>query len=137
MNFSTFTAISELFVTAGVLTVVIHNLRRRGFLARLAFGLVVFEFSVNMLYMIFRMQETPSTGLPNWLIALAAGHGILSLLVFILFTVYSFLALASIKRNRYFFAEHPRQTALFIVLWMASVLSGELMYALLYLGWGA
>lgn len=131
VDFSTFTAISELFVTAGVLTVVIHNLQRRGFLTKLAFGLVVFEFSVNMLYMISRMQHPTHAELPKHLIIFAAVHGSLSLLVFILFAVYSFLAFSDFRRGKHFFADHKIQTTLFLILWMASVISGEMLYFIL------
>lgn len=56
--FSTFSAIAEIFVTSCVLYVVLQNYRQRGYAATLAALVIVFEFSVNMLYIIFRMRES-------------------------------------------------------------------------------
>ena len=128
LTFSTLTAISELFVTAGVLFLVISNLRQQKFPLRLGVGLLVFEFSVNMLYMIYRMQHPSHLVLPDWLKITAALHGSLSLLVFILLAVLIFLAHAEFRRGNFFFRKHPAVTSVFIALWMASVTSGELMY---------
>ena len=129
--FSTFAAISELFVTAGVFYVVFTNLKGRGFKWKLASAVILFEFFVNMLYMIFRMQQHgTSSGLPARLVALAAGHGILSLLVFILFVVFSFLADAAIKKGNHFFQDNKALTYAFLILWTISVVSGEVLYFL-------
>ena len=133
-TFSTFSAIAEIFVTAGVLYVVLKNYRGHGFAAKAAMGVIIFEFSVNMMYMIFRMREcsaahvlTPSAQTP-WL----AAHGMLSLLVFVLFVVFAYLAFVAMKRNRHFFQDHPGITWGFLGLWMLSVGSGEILYVLNY-----
>lgn len=131
-NFSTFTAISELFVTAGVYYVVFSNFRGHPFRWRLALGLVVFEFSVNMLYMIARMQAPHHAELSVSLKAFAALHGSLSLIVFIMFATCSALAWADLRRGRAFFREHPRLTASFAALWFVSVVSGEALYFLIH-----
>ncbi len=132
MNFSAFAAISEIFVTLGVMTVVIHNYRRKGYLWKLAVGLLCFEFLVNMLYMIVRMQEhAQPAGVKAYgatFVALAAAHGSLSLLVFIFFAICSFLARADFRKGKFFYREHARLTFAFIVLWMLSVGSGEAMF---------
>jgi hypothetical protein len=131
MSFSTFTAISELFVTAGVLYLVVTNYRGKPFRWRLAVGLLVFEFCVNMLYMIYRMQQIHPTSQPgDPKVALAALHGSLSLCVFVMLAVYAFLAQSDSRRGRYFFREHKIQTAVFIVLWLLSVASGEVLFFL-------
>lgn len=131
LSFSTFTAIAELFVTAGVLTIVYQNFKGRGFNSKLALGIVLFEFFVNMLYMISRMDHHSTANHPTWFIILAAAHGSLSLIVFIMFAVYAALAHADIKKGKYFFKDHPIQTKVFVALWMVSILSGEAMYFLL------
>jgi hypothetical protein len=132
MNFSAFAAISELFVTTGVLTVVIHNYRRKGYLWRLAVGVLCFEFFVNMLYMIVRMQEQAQpAGIKehgSTFVALAAAHGSLSLLVFIFFAICTFLARADFRKGKFFYREHGGLTYTFLALWMLSVGSGEAMY---------
>lgn len=129
-TFSIFTAISEIFVTAGVFTVIWHNFKRRGLLWPLAAVLMIFEFSVNMLYMISRMAEHPSSNLPGYIKAFAAVHGSLSLLVFILFVVFAFLARREFGRGKYFFADRPALTWGLITLWMLSVGSGEVLFFL-------
>ena len=128
-SFSTFSAISEIFVTIGVFTVVLTNYRGKTFLWALAAVLIVFEFSVNMLYMIVRAKTVSDAGhMSDGMVAFAATHGILSLLVFVLFVVLSFKALMAWRKDRYFFREHKAVTFGFLALWMVSVLSGEVLY---------
>jgi hypothetical protein len=129
-SFSTFSAIAEIFVTIGVLTVIIQNAKGRAFNGRLALGLILFEFLVNMLYMISRMDHHSSIDYPTWFKVLAAVHGSLSLLVFIAFAVYAAVAYSDSKKGRFFFKEHPIQKNIFIFFWMVSVISGEVMYFL-------
>ncbi len=131
-TFSTFSAIAELFVTAGVLYIVITNYRGQGFAWKLAAGVIVFEFSVNMMYMIYRMRETQVQAEPHPLGGFMAAHGILSLLVFILLVVFSYLAFVAWRRDRYFFRDHPALTWSFLALWMLSVGSGEALYLINY-----
>jgi hypothetical protein len=130
--FSIFAAISELFVTAGVFYVVFTNLKGKGFHWRLATGVILFEFFVNMLYMIYRMQQPSISESSTAVVTLAAGHGFLSLLVFVLFTIFSFLAYSAIKRGNHFFRENRPLTYAFIGLWTISVLSGEVLFFLNY-----
>ncbi len=130
ISFSTFSAIAEIFVTLGVLTIVYQNYKQRPFNGRLALGLILFEFFVNMLYMISRMDHHSTTENPTWFKLLAAVHGSLSLLVFISFAVYAALAYSDSKRGIFFFKEHPTQTKLFVFFWMVSVISGEALYFL-------
>lgn len=136
-TFSTFSAIAEIFVTLGVFYVVLRNYRGQGFPWKLATGLIVFEFSVNMMYMIFRMREVSSggheTSAPSPYAPFMAAHGALSLLVFILLAVFSYLAFVAMKRDRHFFRDHPALTWSFLGLWMLSVGSGEALYYLNYL----
>lgn len=135
--FSTFSALAELFVTIGVFYIVLHNRSRKGFAWLLATMLIIFEFSVNMMYMIFRMRETSggaesvSTVEPQMAVFMA-GHGMLSLLVFMLLVVYSYLAFVAWKRGRYFFHEHPGITWSFLGLWALSVGSGWALYFINY-----
>ena len=131
--FSTFSAISELFVTAAVFYVIFTNLKGRNFPWKLAVGVILFEFSVNMLYMIFRMQQQGTTGdSSSAFVAFAAGHGFLSLLVFILFAVFCFLAYSGFKKGSFFFKENKTLTYVFISLWTISVVSGEVLYFINY-----
>lgn len=131
MNFSTFTAISELFVTTAVLYVVYTNWKQRPFPTALAFGVAGFEFLVNMLYMVARMQQAPaSTELSKGMIALFAIHGSLSLLIFIAYVTLVSLAYLDSKKGKFYFRQHPVQTGLFVFFWFLSVGSGEVIYFL-------
>lgn len=135
--FSTFSAIAEFFVTAGVFYIVLRNYTQKGFAWQFAAGLIVFEFSVNMMYMIFRMREVSAghdaASAPHPLAPFMAAHGILSLLVFLLLVVYSYLAFVAWKRGRYFFHDHPAIAWSFLGLWTLSVGSGWALYAINYL----
>jgi len=137
--FSTVSTIAEFFVTCAVFYIVLTDYKRRPFPWKLATGVVIFEFSVNMLYMIVRMREhsgdsgggSSGGGFTPW-VAFMAAHGILSLLVFILLAVFSYLAFVAWKRDRHFFAEHPKLTWSFLGLWIMSVGSGWVIYGINY-----
>lgn len=133
-TFSTFSAISELFVTAGVIYVILRNYQGKGLAIGLAFAIIVFEFSVNMSYMITRLQAESSSGEATGPMALfAAGHGLLSLIVFIALVVLVLLAYQAFKRGRHFFQERPATTFTFLFFWMVSLISGEALYVTRYL----
>lgn len=129
MSFSTFSAISELFVTAAVLYVVIGNFRGKPFPVALAFGTAIFEFCVNMFYMIARMNHVGAKPeLSKTMYALAAIHGSLSLFVFIAYVTLAALAYLDWRRGRFYFQEHKVQMYVFLFFWMLSVGSGEALY---------
>lgn len=133
--FSIFSAISELFVTAGVLWVVWRNWNRRTFPLPLFLGLVLFEALVNVLYMAGRASaaaaghDPVSTGMKIFY----AAHGILSLAAFIAFVVLGVLAHQDQKRQRWFFRELPLVTTIFVIVWIVSIASGEAIFVLRYL----
>jgi hypothetical protein len=130
--FSTFSAIAEVFVTAAVFYVVVRNFKGHGFAWKVAGGVAIFEFCVNMLYMITRMQDHSVEKVSGIMAAFAAGHGMLSLLVYILFVVFSFLAFRAIKRREFFFQSNPAVTYSFLVLWTSSVVTGWALYYINY-----
>jgi hypothetical protein len=92
--FSIFSAVSELFVTAGVVYVIARNWNRRPFPLGLFLTVAVFEAFVNVLYMATKTAraaagtEAISTGMK---IAFAA-HGLLSLLAYLIFVVLGVIA---------------------------------------------
>lgn len=136
-TFSTFSAIAEIFVTAGVFYVVLRNYAQKGFAWQLAIALIIFEFSVNMMYMIFRMREVSAghesgSGASPTMAAFMAAHGMLSLLVFVLLVIFAYLAFVAWKRGRHFFHDHPVVTWSFLGLWILSVGSGETLYLINY-----
>lgn len=130
--FSTFSAIAEFFVTLAVFYVVIRNFKGLGFAWQLAAVVAVFEFSVNMLYMIIRMREQSGTHATGFMAAFSAGHGLLSLLVYISFVVFCFLAYRAFKRREFFFQQNPGVTYSFLTLWTVSVTTGWALYYLHY-----
>ena len=135
--FSLFSAVSELFVTAGVLFVVRRNWTRRPFPFALFLTVTLFEAKVNVMYMANRSAaasapnatETLSTGMK---IAFAA-HGLLSLVAYLVFVVLGVLAHQEFKAGRWFFRDRPALTWSFLVLWVISIGSGEVLFALRYL----
>jgi len=132
--FSTFSAIAEIFVTAAVFYVVLNNFQGKGFAWRLAAVVVVFEFSVNMLYMISRLRAEAASGEATGPMALfAAGHGLLSLIVFIALVVFVFQAYQAWRRGAFYFRDHPTLTYVFLFFWGVSVTTGEVLYVIRYM----
>lgn len=135
--FSIFSAVSELFVTAGVLFVVRRNWTRRPFPFALFLVVSLFEALVNVMYMANRSAaasapnatEVLSTGMK---IAFAA-HGLLSLVAYLVFVVLGVLAYQEQKAGRWFFRDRPALTWTFLVLWTVSIGSGEALFVLRYL----
>jgi len=133
--FSIFSAVSELFVTAGVLYVVWANWNRRRFPGPLFLAVALFEGLVNVLYMANRASRA-SSGAESISTAMKiffAVHGMLSLLAYIAFVILGVLAFQEQKADRWFFRERVLLTAVFVVAWVVSVGSGEVLFALRYL----
>jgi hypothetical protein len=133
--FSLFSAISELFVTAGVLFVIRRNWTRRLFPFGLFLAVALFEALVNVLYMANRSaqaaagtHEALSTGTKVFY----AGHGVLSLVAYLVFVVLGIFAHQEQKDGRFFFRERPALTWSFLVLWTVSIVSGEMIFLLRY-----
>ena len=133
--FSIFSAVSELFVTAGVIVVIVRNWTRRAFPLGLFLAVALFEAFVNVFYMATRTAQAASGGSDlaiGMKIAFAA-HGLLSLAAYLVFVVLGVLAWQEQRAGRFFFRERPGLTWTFAVVWAISVLSGETMFALRYL----
>ena len=133
--FSIFSAVSELFVTAGVIYVIRRNWTRRAFPFAVFLAIALFEAFVNVFYMATKAAQAASGPL---MIAPAmkifyAGHGMLSLLAYLIFVTLGVLAWQEQRAGRYFFRERPAVTWSFAVLWTISIVSGEVIFALRYL----
>src|ERR1041384_6165930 len=124
--FSLFSAISELFVTAGVLFVVRRNWTRRAFPFGLFLVVSLFEALVNVMYMANRSAAVSAPGttetLPTGMKIAFAARGMLSLLAYQEHTA-----------GRWFFRDRPALTWGFLALWTISIGSGEALFALRYL----
>jgi hypothetical protein len=135
--FSIFSAVSELFVTAGVFYVVRRNWTQRTFPFALFLAVTLFEGLVNVMYMANRASQAAaaasapqlSTGMK---IAFAA-HGLLSLLAYLVFVILGVLAHQEQQRGRWFFRDRAALTWTFLVVWIISIGSGETLFALRYL----
>lgn len=136
--FSVFSAVSELFVTAGVLFVVWRNWTRRRFPFAVFLAVALFEGLVNVMYMAGRASEASAAhaAAPALPVAMRIGfavHGLLSLLAYLVFVVLGTLAHQEQERGRWFFRERPALTWSFLVAWMVSIVSGEVIFVLRYL----
>jgi len=133
--FSIFSAVSELFVTAGVFFVVHRNWTHRTFSGVLFLAVVLFEALVNVLYMAQRASRaaTGAEGVAPAMKLVFAGHGMLSLFAYVAFVVLGVIAFQDQRRGRWFFAEHPGLTWTFLVVWGVSILSGEAIFVMRYL----
>jgi hypothetical protein len=136
--FSVFSAVSELFVTAGVLFVVRRNWTRRPFPLPLFLAVALFEGLINVMYMATRASEASAghaaaSTLPVAMKLGFALHGLLSLLAYLVFVVLGVLAHQEQSRQRWYFREHPALTWTFLALWCISIGSGEVLFALRYL----
>ena len=131
--FSTFSAISELFVSAAVFYFFYQAIRRDNYRWGLLTITIAFETLVNITYMASRLSQHADSGVerPAWITALLAAHGILSLVMFLGLIVLVLVAFRrhKVEGDNFLRAQRPLSYA-FLLLWTASVLSGELLYAL-------
>ena len=133
--FSLFSAVSELFVTAGVLVIIRRNWTRRRFSLGIFLAVALFEALVNVMYMAGRAARASSGADPiaPGLKLFFAAHGMLSLVAYLGFVILGIFAYQDQKLGRWFFRERPALTWTFLVLWIISVGSGEVLLALRYL----
>ncbi|MFI5370685.1 MAG: hypothetical protein ACHQ52_03935 [Candidatus Eisenbacteria bacterium] len=134
--FSVFSAVSELFVTAGVIYVVRRNWTRRPFPLAVFLVVALFEALVNVMYMANRAAQASTPGavhLSGGMKLAFALHGMLSLLAYLVFVVLAVFAYQDQRRGRFFFREHPVVTWTFAVVWAVSILSGETLFVTRYL----
>ncbi len=137
-NFSIFSAISEVFVTIGVLYGIIATLRGKRLPKAMLGVVLIFELCINVVYMATRASHADkSAELSAAMKAFFAGHGVLSLLMFLVIAVVFLLALADESNGREnWFRRHRSASYVLIFFWMVSVLSGEAIFLLRYFGGG-
>jgi hypothetical protein len=134
-SYSLFSAVSEVFVTVGVLYLVRRNWTHRPFSLPLFLGLALFEAMVNVVYMANRASRAAAghDTLPTAMKVFFAAHGMLSLVAYLAFVMLAVFAWQDQKGGRYFFPERPLLTWIFVTVWLVSVISGEMVFALRYL----
>lgn len=134
--FSIFSAVSELFVTAGVLFVVRRNWTQRPFPFGVFLTVSLFEALVNVMYMANRSAAASAPGaaevLSTGMKISYALHGLLSLIAYLVFVVLGTLAYQEQKAGRWFFRARPALMWGFLMLWTISIGSGEVIFLLRY-----
>jgi len=133
--FSIFSAISEILVTAGVLYIIRRNWTGRTFSLTIFLAVALFEALVNVLYMAHRSAQA-ATGAEPIAPGLRLGfalHGMLSLLAYLVFVILGVLAYQDQRSGRFWFKDRPGVTWTFVVVWLISVISGEVIFAVRYL----
>lgn len=133
--FSIFSAVSEIVVTVVVLYSIIHHYRGGRLPWKLLGVALLFEFSVNVVYMVHRAAVVDSeTQLSSGLRNLFILHGILSMVMFLaLVLAYLYCTFEQKAGLRTWLQRHPVGTWTFIVLWIISVGSGEAAFVWRYL----
>lgn len=131
--FSTLSAVTELGVTAAVYTFLFSAYYRDRFRSGLLAFALVYEVLVNIAYMTFRLVA-PAEGVEyaDGLRSLLAFHGTLSLLMFLGLVAISIQAIREHRSGRNLFRERPGLTGSFAALWAVSILTGEIIYVILY-----
>lgn len=135
-TFSIFSAISEVFVTIGVLYSIIQTLRGKPLPKALLGGVLIFELMVNVMYMAGRASAADkSTELSTGMKIFYAGHGTLSLVMFLALGAIYLLSLANESGGKEnWFRRHRNGSYTLIFFWMVSVLTGEAIFYMQHLG---
>lgn len=131
--FSTFTLITELLVTASVLYIFFDGYKKDKFHPKLLFITLAYESLFNINYMAHRTKSVETAKMAPWYIALAAFHGIFSLLMFITLVIFFILAWLNFRKNVNYFKKHAVFSKIFITCWMISIISGIAFYIITYL----
>jgi uncharacterized membrane protein YozB (DUF420 family) len=133
--FSIFSALSELVVTAGVLYIIRRNWTGRTFALWVFLAVALFEALVNVMYMAHRSAQvaTAAEPIPPGLRLFFALHGMLSLLAYLVFVILGVLAYQEQRSGRFWFRDRPAVTWTFVVVWLVSVISGEVIFTVRYL----
>ncbi|MDE2001417.1 MAG: hypothetical protein KGI60_02530 [Patescibacteria group bacterium] len=131
---STFTLIAELFVSGAIYYTLLTGYFWNSFPTLVAGIAVGYEILFNITYMVSRTIADTASPLESRTAELfAAAHGILSLLMFIGLLVFFFFAWRAYRHGSNFFKNRPALTVTFGFFWGLSILSGMVLYALLYL----
>lgn len=131
---SSFTLISELVISTGILIVFYQAFFKNKFNTRLAFGLLAYEYLVNIVYMVYRVVTHVESSRPtSFEIMLLAFHGILSLVMILVLTSLFILAYFAQKKGSNLIRKHSRISLAILAVWFVSVLSGISVYVMEYI----
>ncbi len=131
--YSTLTLFAEIIISTIIYFVIYKGYKDNKFLTKLAAFTLSYEILFNISYMVLRtITHTDTKPHPPLHIALAATHGILSLIMFLSLIVFFIFAWKNYKQGINFFKKHKYFTLSFLVLWTLSVVSGILVYLFEY-----
>ncbi len=132
--YSTITLCAEFIVSGAIFYALWSGWVRNRFPQKIVIAALSYEVLFNISYMVFRTaQDREDAFLPPAVVALAAFHGILSLIMFLTLLAFFFTAWKRYRAGINFFKTNPRLMLTFGVFWTLSVLSGALLYVLTYL----
>lgn len=132
--FSTFTLFTEILVTASVLYIFYQAKNKNIFHYKLVAVTLAYEILFNISYMFSRAggHIKSSRFESGGEVALAAFHGIFSLLMFSGLLVFMALAWKNYKKGVNYFLAHKTLTGWFTGLWLLAVASGIAFYFVSY-----
>jgi uncharacterized membrane protein YozB (DUF420 family) len=130
--YSTFALIAEPFVTAAVFYTFYQGFRHDRFPKMIAFGAIAYETLFNISYMFYKLPDHLSRFNKAWYTALAATHGILSILMFIGLIVFFILAYRNYKKGVNYFRKHKYISIIFLSFWLIALFTGFAMYYTTY-----
>ncbi len=128
---STFTLITEIFVTIAVLYIFYRSYKYGKFPTKLAFATLAYEVLFNISYMVYSsmVRETHEvTRTFTWKTGVAIFHGVLSLVMFVSLVVFMILAYRAYRTNKNYFYEHKTLSLVFLFFWSVAILSGAMLY---------
>lgn len=130
---STITLCAEVVVSIIVLYSIYRGYVKGKFPAILAGVALLYEILFNVTYMVSRLgAQTDNQFITPVDLGLAITHGTLSFIMFIALIVFFVLAWIGYGKGVNYFKTHHTLTITFIVFWTISVLSGILLYFVVY-----
>ncbi len=132
--YSSITLFAEIIVSAVIYFTLYQGYKHNKFPTILAFSALLYELIFNISYMANRVPshikvakiESPG------IVALAAIHGILSLLMFIALIIFFIVAWKNYMKEKNYFKDHKKLTYTFLFFWTFSIISGVLFYIVEY-----
>ncbi len=132
--YSSLTLFAEIVISAIIYYTIYQGYKNNKFLTKLATFALSYEIIFNISYMVYRtFTHKETVPHPPAVIALAAIHGSLSLLMFLSLIVFFVLAWKNYKKGLNFFKDHRNLTLVFLIFWTFSVVSGIIFYFVEYL----
>lgn len=132
---STFTLVTELIVTAGVLYSIKKGYQTGQLPGKILGASLLYEVIVNISYMAHQAAEKAGEKVAHsgLYIGLAIFHGVFSLLMFVGLLVFMLIAMRSYKKGNNFFKNHKIVTGVFLVFWLTALFSGIAFYIASYI----